>query len=103
MSTDASVTKDKFVQDVKIVASDFEELLKATASQAGEKLASMRERYQDHLHSMKVRLAEAEDVIIFKAKQTAAVTDEYVHENPWRAVGIAAGVGLVVGLLIVRR
>ena len=103
MNTDATVNKDKLVQDFKIVAADFEELLRATATQAGEKVAAVRERAQDSLHKAKIKLAEAEDVIIHKAKQTAHATDEYVHENPWRAVGIAAGVGLVVGLLIGRR
>ena len=103
MSNDTTVTKDKLVQDFKIVAADFEELLKATASQAGEKIAAVRERAQDSLHKAKVKLAEAEDIIVYKAKQTAHATDEYVHENPWRAVGIAAGVGLLIGLLIGRR
>ena len=55
------------------------------------------------MHRAKVKLAEAEAVMIEKSKQAARATDEYVHENPWKAVGIAAGVGLVVGLLIGRR
>ena len=103
MSADTTVTKDKLIQDFRIVATDFEELLKATANQAGEKIAAVRERAQESLHQAKVKLAEAEDVIVLKAKQTARVTDEYVHEHPRRAVGIAAGVGLVIGLLIGRR
>lgn len=103
MNTEATVTKDKLVQDVRIVVADAEELLKATASQAGEKVTAARERIQDSLHQAKVKLAEAEDVVVLKTKQAARVTDEYVHENPWRAVGIAAGVGLIVGLLIGRR
>ena len=103
MAIESTVTRDKLVQDFKIVAADFEELLRATASQAGEKIAAVRERAQDSLHQIKNKLAEAEDAVILKAKQTAHVTDEYVHENPWRAVGIAAGVGLVIGLLIGRR
>ena len=103
MVTDTSVTKEKLVQDFKIVAADFEELLRATASQAGEKIAAVRERAQDSLHQLKNKLAEAEDAFILKARQTAHATDEYVHENPWRAVGIAAGVGLIIGLLIGRR
>ena len=103
MNTDTTVSKDKLVQDFKIVAADFEELLKATASQAGEKIAAVRERAQDSLHQAKLKLAEAEDAIIFKARQTAHATDEYVHQNPWRAVGIAAGVGLLIGLLVGRR
>lgn len=103
MSTEASVSTDKLVQDFKIVVADAEELLKATATQAGEKASAARERVRDSLHTAKVKLAEAEDTIVHEAKQTAHAADEYVHENPWRAVGIAAGVGLIIGLLIGRR
>ncbi len=103
MSTEAAVTKDKLVQDFKIVVADAEDLLKATASQAGEKVAVARERIQDSLHKAKVKLAEAEDIVIQKGKLAARATDEYVQENPWRSVGIAAGVGLIIGLLIGRR
>ena len=103
MSTEASVSTDKLVQDFKIVVADAEELLKATASLAGEKASAARERVQDSLHQAKIKLAEAEDVVVLKTKQAARATDEYVQENPWRAVGIAAGVGLIIGLLIGRR
>lgn len=103
MNTEAAVTKDKLVQDFKIVVADAEELLKATASQAGEKVAAARERVQDSLRQAKLKLAEAEDLVVQKGKQAARATDEYVHENPWRAVGIGAGVGLIIGLLIGRR
>ena len=102
-NTDSVITRDKLMQDVKIVISDAEELLRATAAQAGEKVSAARERVQDSLHRAKVKLAEAEDVMIEKGKQAARVTDEYVHDNPWKAVGIAAGIGLLVGLLIGRR
>ena len=37
------------------------------------------------------------------AKAAAKATDGYVHENPWKSVGIAAGVGLLLGMLIGRR
>ena len=55
------------------------------------------------MHHAKVKLADAEAVMLDKTKQAARATDEYVHENPWKAVGIAAGVGFLVGLLISRR
>ena len=103
MSTDASVSKDKLVQDFRAVVADAEEYLKATASQAGDKATAARERIQDSLHNLKVKMADAEDVVIQKSREAARVTDDYVHENPWSAVGIAAGVGLVIGLLIGRR
>jgi ElaB/YqjD/DUF883 family membrane-anchored ribosome-binding protein len=103
MSAEENVSKDKLMQDFKAVVADAEELLRATASQAGEKVAVARERIQDSLHHAKVKLAEAEDIIVQKSRQAARVTDDYVHENPWQAVGVAAGVGLVIGLLIGRR
>ena len=103
MTTDTTVSKDKLVQDLKVVIADAEELLRATASQAGEKAAQAREKIQDSLHKAKIKLAEAEEVVIDKTKQAAHATDEYVHEHPWRAVGVAAGIGLIIGLLISRR
>ena len=100
---DNPVNRDKLVQDMKVVISDAEELLRATANQAGEKIGVARERIQDSLHEAKVRLAEAEALLTEHAKQAARYTDEYVHENPWRAIGIAAGIGLLLGLLMTRR
>lgn len=101
-SVQGDVSKEKLMQDLQIVVSDAEELLKATASQAGEKVSAARERIQDSLNAAKARLAEAEEAMLEKTRQAARATDEYVHDNPWRAVGIAAGVGLVVGMLISR-
>jgi ElaB/YqjD/DUF883 family membrane-anchored ribosome-binding protein len=95
--------RDKLVQDMRTVISDAEDLLRATANQAGEKIAVARERIQDSLHQAKVKLAEAEAVVSERAKQAARYTDEYVHDNPWRAIGVAAGIGLLLGLLISRR
>ena len=101
MSTDAS--KEKLVADLKVVVADAEELLRATASQAGEKVSAARARIEASLASAKIKLSEAERAALEKAKEAAKATDEYVHEHPWRAVGIAAGAGLLLGLLIGRR
>ena len=90
----ADVTKEQLVRDFKVLVADAEALLKATAGQSGETLAAMR---------AKVEMTEAEQAALVKAKAAAEATDTYVHENPWQAVGIAAGVGLVIGLLIGRR
>jgi ElaB/YqjD/DUF883 family membrane-anchored ribosome-binding protein len=103
MTPDKAVSRDKLVQDLKIVISDAEELLRATASTAGEKVVAAREKVQDSLQRAKVKLAEVEDVIIDSGKQAARATDEYVRDNPWRAVGIAAGIGVIIGMLISRR
>ncbi|MFN7087872.1 MAG: YqjD family protein [Burkholderiales bacterium] len=103
MATETAVTKDKLAQDLRALVGDAEDLLRVTASQAGEKAAAAREKIQESLRLAKIKLAEAEEIVIDKTKQAARATDEYVHEHPWRAVGIAAGIGLIVGLLIGRR
>jgi len=99
---EGEVSKEKLMQDLRVVVADAEELLRATAGQAGDKAAAARERIQGSLVAAKERLVAAEEAVVEKTRQAAKATDEYVHENPWKAVGIAAGVGLVVGMLISR-
>lgn len=95
-------TREKLVSDLKVLIDDAEELLKATANQAGEKVASVRQRVEQSLDEGKRSLAEAEDLLLDTSKEAAKAADAYVRENPWNAVGIAAGIGLVLGLLIRR-
>ena len=99
---EVEVSKEKLMQDLRMVVADAEELLRATAGQAGEKVSAARERIQENLAAAKVRLAAAQEAVADKARQAANATDEYVHENPWKAVGIGAGVGLIIGMLISR-
>jgi ElaB/YqjD/DUF883 family membrane-anchored ribosome-binding protein len=101
MSTE--VTKDKLAADLKVVIADAEELLKATASQAGEKVAAARVKIQDSLDTAKVKLARVGEAGVDKAKEAARATDDFVHEHPWKAVGIGAALGVIVGMLISRR
>jgi ElaB/YqjD/DUF883 family membrane-anchored ribosome-binding protein len=103
MNDMTQVNKDKLIADFKMVVADAEEILRVTAGQAGEKMADLREKAQARLSDAKFKLAEAEPILVDKAKAAGRAADDYVHDNPWRAVGIAAGVGLVVGLLIGRR
>jgi ElaB/YqjD/DUF883 family membrane-anchored ribosome-binding protein len=105
MSTSRSSveSQEKLVSDIKSVISDAEEMLSATADQAGEKVASLRARIQDRLHDAKVRLGEAEVLLVAKSKAAARATDAYVHESPWVSMGVAAGLGLLLGLAIARR
>jgi len=95
-----TTSKDKLVGDLKNLVADAEELLKATASQAGEKVAEARQKIEQSLIEGKKALADAERTLRQKSKEAADLADDYVRDNPWGAVGIAAGVGLVLGLLI---
>lgn len=97
------VTKEKLKEDLRLVVSDAEELLRATANQAGEGAAAVRARIQDNLQTVKESLVDSETAVLERTGQAAKVADQYVHENPWTSIGIAAGVGALVGLLIARR
>lgn len=103
MTVTNDVSKEKLISDFKVVVADAEELLRATANQAGDKAADLRVKIQSRLADAKLKLADAEVALVDKAKLVGRATDDYVHDNPWRSVGIAAGVGLIIGLLIGRR
>ncbi len=99
----SEVSRDKLVADLKVVMADAEELLRLTASHAGEKASAARERIQASLASARLKLTDAERAMVDRTREVAKATDTYVRENPWAAVGIAAAVGVVLGLLISRR
>lgn len=98
-----SAQRDKLMGDLKLVIADAEELLRVTADQASGAAAEVRGRIQGRLQQAKAELAHLQEVAIAKAKAAGHATDEFVHENPWKSIGIGAGVGLVIGLLIGRR
>jgi ElaB/YqjD/DUF883 family membrane-anchored ribosome-binding protein len=102
-ATNADVTTDQLLADLKTVMNDAEALLRATSSQTGEKIQEVRARAEQSLRQAKERLSSIEDEALRRAREVADATDEYVRENPWQSVGIAAGVGLLVGLLLARR
>jgi ElaB/YqjD/DUF883 family membrane-anchored ribosome-binding protein len=93
---------DKLVSDLRALIGDAEELLKATANQAGEQVAALRKRIEESLREGKETLADAEEIFLDTTKDAAEAASTYIQKNPWSAVGIAAGVGLILGLLIRR-
>lgn len=103
MSELTAAQKDRLMSDLRLVIADAEELLRLTADQAGHGVAEIRGRVEGRLQQAKAELASLQDAAIARAKAAGHAADEFVHENPWKAIGVAAGIGLVVGLLIGRR
>lgn len=97
------VTADKLMDDLRVLAADAEALLKATADQAGDKVASVRDRAQASVDAAKLRLADAGERVTLKSREAAAATDQYVHQNPWQSIGVATGLGVLLGYLIGRK
>jgi len=94
--------RDRLVDDMSAVLSEAEEMLKRAATETGDKARDLRSQVETNLLRAKLKLQEYEGQAVDHAKAAARYTDEYVHDNPWRAVGVAAAVGLLIGLLMNR-
>ena len=96
-------SKEKLITDMKVVLTDVEDLLKAATAATGETAAALREKAAGKLKLATEKLTGLQEAALLKGKEAAKVTDEYVHANPWKAVGIAAAAGFLIGLLVNRR
>ena len=94
-----SEANKRLVGDLKTVAHDAEALMKATASQAGEKVVELRERLSGALESAKATAQRLEE----KTIEAAKATDRTIREYPYQSLGIAFGVGLLIGVLVARK
>lgn len=99
--------KQKLLADFNAVMTEADQLLRLVTDEGGDKANVLRAKLERNLNAAKERLRSLEDAVMEKTKATARATDEYVHENPWQTVGIAAGLsavlGIVIGLLLYRR
>lgn len=93
----------QLVDDFKALIADAESLIKVSAEHGGEAMHSVRAKAQETLSAAKESLSEVQEQMAEKAKVVSQEADVFVHEKPWQAVGIAAGAGLLIGLLISRR
>lgn len=96
-------TKEQLIADFKKMVADAEALLKATANHGGEELSEIRAKAEASIKAMKDRLTEEQAELLARTREAAKATDVYVHEHPWTSIGVAAGFGLILGLLSTRR
>jgi ElaB/YqjD/DUF883 family membrane-anchored ribosome-binding protein len=96
-------TMSKLLHDLQAVVEDAEHLLSATANETGERVREVRDQAEAAIGRARERLAGLEEQLTDSAKVAVHEADDYVHEHPWLAVGIAAGVGFLAGLLTARR
>lgn len=100
---EAPVSSEHLIGDFKALMADAEALIKATAHHEEGSLGAIRSKALDTLANAKETLSSAEGTLTEKAKIAAESADDFVHRNPWEAVGVAAGLGLLIGLFIGRR
>ncbi len=97
------VSTDKLAADLRQDVVDVEDLLRATAGQAGEKFQEGREKLEATLQNAKERLKGFEESALERAREYGQDADAYVRENPWQAISITAGVAFLLGILVSRR
>ena len=103
MAADNDSVRARLIEDFTAVIAEAEEMLKRAATETGDKARDLRSQVEAKLLTAKLRLQELEGEAIDKAKAAARATDDYVRDNPWQAIGVAAAVGFLVGLVISRR
>jgi len=82
---------------------DIEDLLQASTLLSGDELARAQEKISERLDTARKSAEATGHAIADQARKSVSDTDSYVHEQPWQAIGMGAGVGLVVGFLLARR
>jgi ElaB/YqjD/DUF883 family membrane-anchored ribosome-binding protein len=100
---DKQIGAESLIGEFKSLMADAEALIKATEDHPGAAISSIRNKALDTLAGAKETLSDVEGKLLDKAKIAADSTDDFVHRNPWEAVGVAAGLGLLIGVFIGRR
>jgi len=96
------VNRQVLIEDAKLLLADTQELLQLIADQASENVTDLRFRLEDKITQYKKDLSKLQDASVTNVRQVGQVADEYVHHEPWTAIGIAAVFAFVVGLLVGR-
>jgi ElaB/YqjD/DUF883 family membrane-anchored ribosome-binding protein len=103
MAAENESARARLVDDFAAVLVEAEDMLKRAASETGDKARDLRSQVEAKLLQARLRLQELEGQALDQARAAARATDAYVHENPWQAIGIAAAVGFLLGIVVTRR
>jgi ElaB/YqjD/DUF883 family membrane-anchored ribosome-binding protein len=90
---------EKLMADLRVLSRDVEAILHATAGQGGEKLAELRDRLSAALDTAKATCEDLQEKAVAGAKKA----DKTIRDHPYESIGIAFGVGLLIGVLVGRR
>ena len=99
----AKNAQEILMADFQTLVYDAEKLLEHTASLAGDQAQELRAQIKDSLLKARETLEETKESLKDRSQAAVVATEDYVQANPWQSVGIAAGVGFLIGLLATRR
>lgn len=93
---------DQLINEFKSLVADAEVLIKATEEHPSETIGNLRNKALESIAGAKEKISSLEGDLADRAKVVAVGADDFVHRNPWEAIGVAAGLGLLIGLFIRR-
>jgi ElaB/YqjD/DUF883 family membrane-anchored ribosome-binding protein len=96
-------TEEQFIDNVKTSLDEAEKSLREAAEATGDKATELRENAMRSLRRTREALYHTQDAVLERGRKAARVTDDYVHDNPWQAIGMAGLAGVLIGALICRR
>ena len=99
----AKTAQEILMADFQTLVTDTERLLYDTKVLAGDQADELRAKIHDTLLQARETLKQTEDSLRERGQAAVTATEDYVQANPWQSVGIAAGVGFLIGLLATRR
>lgn len=97
------VTRDQLASDVRRVLDDVQSLLSQAAQSTGQQAQELRSRANERLQQAQEQLEEMQHQLADRSRAALHATDDWVRLHPWGAVGAAAGIGFLLGLLASRR
>ena len=103
MPQSSGTPSDRLMDEFAGILSDAQDMLQHANTETGDRARDMRSQVDAKLLRGKLRLQELQGEAAQHAREAARATDDYVHENPWPALGVAVVGGFVIGLLMNRR
>ena len=98
-----TAARERLAHSLQQMVDEADHLLKNAQRTGSEQFNAARDKFEVQLRHAKEELRRLEDAAVYNAKRAARATDHAVHEHPYAAMSVAAGVGLLIGMLITRR
>lgn len=91
--------QNALIEEFHTLIGDTERLLKHTQDTAGGQTAELRSKLNANIERARSLLKEQEGSLREQGQAAIQCTEQYVHTHPWQSIGIAAGVGFLLGLV----
>lgn len=101
--TQAQHSSQEVLNEFKSFLDDMEDLFQSTASATGDDLVKAKSQFKQRIKSAKATIGDASDNIFHQARKTAAVTNDYVHQQPWTVIGAGVALSFLLGFVLSRR